>query len=95
MTGRKSNEKQETESEDEAGVLMQKVQSTLLSMDEFVQTKNDVIDLISHDLRSPINRNLGSEPWHPRKLQDNILIEDYRLMAFLRVKWLHFLLREN
>lgn len=44
---------------DEAGVLMQKVHSTLLSMDEFVQTKNDVIDLISHDLRSPINRNLG------------------------------------
>lgn len=44
---------------DEAGVLMQKVQSTLMTMDEFVQAKSDMIDLISHDLRSPINRNLG------------------------------------
>lgn len=44
---------------DEAGVLMQKVQNTLMTMDEFVQTKNDMIGLISHDLRSPINRNLG------------------------------------
>ncbi|MCR9082739.1 MAG: HAMP domain-containing histidine kinase [Cyclobacteriaceae bacterium] len=44
---------------DEAGVLMQKVQNTLVTMDELVQAKNDMIELISHDLRSPINRNLG------------------------------------
>lgn len=44
---------------DEAGILMQKVQTALMSMDEFVQAKEDMITLISHDLRSPITRTLG------------------------------------
>ncbi len=44
---------------DEAGILMQKVQTALMSMDEFVQAKEDMITLISHDLRAPITRTLG------------------------------------
>jgi signal transduction histidine kinase len=44
---------------DEAGVLMQKVQTALMSMDEFVQAKKDMVTLLSHDLRSPIARTLG------------------------------------
>lgn len=44
---------------DEAGVLMQKVQTALMSMDEFVKSKEDMVTLISHDLRAPIVRTLG------------------------------------
>ncbi len=44
---------------DEVGILMQKVQTALMSMDEFVHAKEDMITLISHDLRSPITRTLG------------------------------------
>ncbi|WP_332914228.1 hypothetical protein [Algoriphagus boritolerans] len=40
---------------DEAGILMQKVQTALMSMDEFVQAKQDMITLLSHDLRAPIS----------------------------------------
>jgi signal transduction histidine kinase len=44
---------------DEAGILMQKVQTVLMSMDEFVRAKEDMVTLISHDLRSPITRTHG------------------------------------
>lgn len=44
---------------DEAGILMQKVQTALMSMDEFVQAKEDMITLLSHDLRAPISRTIG------------------------------------
>ena len=44
---------------DEAGILMQKVQNSLMSLDEFVQTKEDMVALISHDLRTPTNRIRG------------------------------------
>lgn len=44
---------------DEAGILMQKVQTAIMSMDEFVQDKEDMISLISHDMRAPITRTIG------------------------------------
>jgi signal transduction histidine kinase len=35
------------------------LQTALMSMDEFVQAKKDMVTLLSHDLRSPIARTLG------------------------------------
>lgn len=44
---------------DEAGILMQKVQTAIMSMDEFVQDKEDMISLISHDMRAPISKTIS------------------------------------
>lgn len=44
---------------DEAGILMQKVQSTIISLDELMRAKEDLFSLVSHDLRSPLNRIIG------------------------------------
>lgn len=44
---------------DEAGILMQKVQTAIMSMDEFVQDKEDMVSLISHDMRAPISKTIA------------------------------------
>lgn len=44
---------------DEIGMLMKEMQSALVKLDFLVETKNDVIELISHDLRSPASSMLG------------------------------------
>lgn len=40
---------------DEVGVLMQSVQQTLESLDSLINEKQDMIALLSHDLRSPVS----------------------------------------
>ncbi|MFP4291899.1 MAG: sensor histidine kinase [Cyclobacteriaceae bacterium] len=40
---------------DEAGVLMRSVQHTIEHLDELLREKQDLIALLSHDLRSPVN----------------------------------------
>jgi signal transduction histidine kinase len=39
---------------DEAGILMQKLQVTILKLDELMTAKDDLISLISHDVRAPL-----------------------------------------
>lgn len=40
---------------DEAGILMQQLQYTILKLDELVRAKDDVVSLISHDIRTPLS----------------------------------------
>jgi signal transduction histidine kinase len=42
--------------EDEVGVLMSNIQTTLTRLDGLLSEKSDMIDLLSHDLRSPVGR---------------------------------------
>jgi signal transduction histidine kinase len=42
--------------EDEAGVLLSDIQSAIIKLDSLIQEKSDMIDLLSHDLRSPVGR---------------------------------------
>jgi signal transduction histidine kinase len=41
---------------DEAGLLLGNIQATLTQMDGLLSEKSDMIDLLSHDLRSPVGR---------------------------------------
>ncbi len=41
---------------DEAGLLLGDIQSTITQIDLLLTEKNDMIDLLSHDLRSPVGR---------------------------------------
>ena len=45
--------------EDEAGVLLCDLQATLTKLDSLIVEKSDMIDLLSHDLRSPVGRILS------------------------------------
>ena len=44
---------------DEARTLLSSIQDTIVNLDTMLAEKNDMIDLLSHDLRSPVNRILG------------------------------------
>lgn len=44
---------------DEARILLSSIQDTIVNLDAMLAEKNDMIDLLSHDLRSPITRILG------------------------------------
>jgi signal transduction histidine kinase len=44
---------------DEARTLLSSIQDTIVNLDSMLAEKNDMIDLLSHDLRSPVNRILG------------------------------------
>lgn len=41
---------------DEAGLLMAEIQTAVTQMDTLLREKSDMIDLLSHDLRSPVGR---------------------------------------
>ncbi len=45
--------------EDEAGVLLKNIQSTIKQLNDLIVEKSDMIDLLSHDLRSPVSRILS------------------------------------
>jgi signal transduction histidine kinase len=45
--------------EDEAGVLLNEIQTTITKLDTLITEKSDMIDLLSHDLRSPVGRILS------------------------------------
>ncbi|MEZ5008520.1 MAG: HAMP domain-containing sensor histidine kinase [Chitinophagales bacterium] len=47
------------EHKDEAGILMQKLQSTLLKLDELVKAKDDLVSVISHDIRTPLSHMIS------------------------------------
>lgn len=44
---------------DEVGELLTTIQATLTKLDNFIIEKSDMIDLLSHDLRSPVGRVLS------------------------------------
>ena len=44
---------------DEVGVLMKKIQLTLLSLDELIREKKDFTALLSHDIRTPFSQFIG------------------------------------
>jgi signal transduction histidine kinase len=44
------------EFEDEAGILLNNIQTTITKLDSLLSEKSDMIDLLSHDLRSPVAR---------------------------------------
>ena len=44
---------------DEARTLLSSIQDTIVNLDSMLAEKNDMIDLLSHDLRAPVNRILG------------------------------------
>ncbi|MCD6012662.1 MAG: hypothetical protein K0Q79_2524 [Flavipsychrobacter sp.] len=45
--------------EDEAGQILANVQQTLTKLDTLIVEKSDMVDLLSHDLRSPVGRILS------------------------------------
>lgn len=45
--------------EDEAGILMNMVQKTVTELDEMVRSKDDLISLISHDMRKPVGHMIN------------------------------------
>lgn len=45
--------------QDEAGLLLNNIQETLTELDQLIAEKSDMIDLLSHDLRSPVGRILS------------------------------------
>jgi signal transduction histidine kinase len=47
------------EYEDEAGLLLTEIQTTITKLDTLITEKSDMIDLLSHDLRSPVGRILS------------------------------------
>lgn len=48
-----------THYKDEAGMLMQKIQFTLHTLDSLIKEKKDFAALLSHDIRSPLNVFIG------------------------------------
>jgi signal transduction histidine kinase len=44
---------------DEVGILMQKIQFTLHTLDSLIKEKKDIAALLSHDIRSPLNVFIG------------------------------------
>ena len=57
-----------TDYTDEAGKLMANTQESILHLDELLQVKNDLLSILSHDARSPINSIILSH----EMLQDEI-----------------------
>lgn len=47
------------EYDDEAGMLLNEIQTTITKLDTLITEKSDMIDLLSHDLRSPVGRILS------------------------------------
>ncbi|MES2701081.1 MAG: HAMP domain-containing sensor histidine kinase [Bacteroidota bacterium] len=47
------------EYDDEAGLLLNEIQTTITKLDTLITEKSDMIDLLSHDLRSPVGRILS------------------------------------
>jgi signal transduction histidine kinase len=45
-----------TQYDDEAGILMNNIQAAITKLDTLLVEKSDMIDLLSHDLRSPVGR---------------------------------------
>jgi len=45
--------------EDEAGLLLSNIQAAISQLDKLITEKSDMIDLLSHDLRSPVGRILS------------------------------------
>lgn len=45
--------------EDEAGVLLTGIQATISKLDRLIVEKSDMVDLLSHDVRSPVGRILS------------------------------------
>ena len=48
-----------TEYKDEAGILLSNIQTTITQLDTLISEKSDMIDLLSHDMRSPVGRILS------------------------------------
>lgn len=63
---------------DEAGILMQKVQVTLYKLDAILEQKKDLIGLLSHDLRSPL---LNIKMLADYIFSENISIDETKEMA--------------
>ncbi len=45
-----------TQYKDEAGILLSNIQTTITQLDTLISEKSDMIDLLSHDMRSPVGR---------------------------------------
>lgn len=66
---------------DEAGLLLRDIQSTITQLDKLISEKSDMIDLLSHDLRSPLARiislsNLIKEPDSDKNLYTDYIIDE-------------------
>lgn len=48
-----------TNYKDEAGILMQQLQFALLKLDELVKAKDDLVSVISHDIRTPLSHMIS------------------------------------
>lgn len=76
---------------DEAGVLMRSVQQTIEHLDDLLREKQDLIALLSHDLRSPINTNsslaelirMKSDDPEIRQYCEHMLEQNHKQMSLL------------
>lgn len=63
---------------DEAGILLSKIQAAIGKLDGLITEKSDMIDLLSHDLRSPVGRILGlSNIIKTANDEEKVLYADY------------------
>jgi signal transduction histidine kinase len=63
---------------DEIGILMRNMQEALINLHFVMETKNDIIEIISHDMRSPAFSMLGLID-----LLENMRSDDNELMEYL------------
>jgi signal transduction histidine kinase len=63
--------------DDEAGQLLGNIQTTITQMDGLLSEKNDMIDLLSHDLRSPVGRILSISSLLKTDVENKDLYADY------------------
>lgn len=62
---------------DEAGQLLSHIQATLTQMDELLSEKSDMIDLLSHDMRSPVGRIISISSLIKTEAENKDLYADY------------------
>lgn len=63
--------------DDEAGQLLTEIQTTIARLDTLITEKSDMIDLLSHDLRSPVGRILSLSALIKTEGEEKDLYADY------------------
>lgn len=69
--------------QDEAGILMQKIQETIFRLDQLLDEKKDLVGLIAHDLRTPL---LNIKHLAQIMLEDGSKLDEIKTMASLIVE---------
>ncbi len=72
--------------EDEAGILLRELQSTLEHLDYLIDEKKDITTLLSHDIRTPFNQFLALSSLIILETDKNLINEHARTIKEISVK---------